>query len=319
MEVSNASMYDGATALTEAAIMASEAMKRKEILVAGSVHPESRKVLKTYAQFRDIKITEVKIEEGTIDQEDLRNKMNDNTAALLIQSPNFFGIIEDLASAGEIAHQNKSLFIVSADPISLAILKSPGELGADIVVGEGQALGNPLSFGGPYLGFFAAKEKWMRKLPGRIVGQTKDKEGRRGFVLTLQTREQHIRREKATSNICSNQGLNALAAAMYMTFLGKEGLREVATISAQKAHYAYDQLLNTGKFTPVFNKPFFKEFAVKSEQPVEELNAKLLKEHIIGGYSLVRDYTDIDGGWLISVTEKRTKEEIDKFVRKAAE
>ncbi|MDD2190749.1 MAG: aminomethyl-transferring glycine dehydrogenase subunit GcvPA [Eubacteriales bacterium] len=319
MEVSNASMYDGATALTEAAIMASEAMKRKEILVAGSVHPESRKILKTYAQFRDLKITEVRSEEGTIDQEDLRNKLNDNTAALLIQSPNFFGIIEDLASAGEIVHQNKSLFIVSADPISLAILKSPGELGADIVVGEGQALGNPLSFGGPYLGFFAAKEKWMRKLPGRIVGQTKDKEGIRGFVLTLQTREQHIRREKATSNICSNQGLNALAAAMYMTFLGKEGLREVAGLSAQKAHYAYGQLLNTGKFTPIFNKPFFKEFAVKSEQPVEGLNSKLLNEHIIGGYSLVRDYPGIDGGWLISVTEKRTKDEIDKFVRKAAE
>lgn len=318
MDVANASMYDGATALTEAAILATEALKRSEILVSASVHPESRQVLETYARFRDIAIVEVACRDGETDLEDLQNKLNKNTAAVLIQSPNFFGIVEDLASAAELAHSNDSLMIASVDPISLAILKSPGELGADIVVGEGQSLGNQLNFGGPYVGFFATKEKWMRKMPGRIVGQTVDKEGKRGFVLTLQTREQHIRREKATSNICSNQGLNALTASMYMTFLGKEGLREVAELSLQKAHYTYDQLIASGKFSPLFDKPFFKEFAIKSEEPVEALNARLLKDKFIGGYSLAKDYEELMAGWLISVTEKRTKEEIDEFVRRAA-
>lgn len=318
MDVSNASMYDGATALTEAAIMATEAVKRPEILVSNNVHPESRQVLKTYAQFRDIKVIEVDSKDGQTDLDDLKKKLNESTAAFLQQSPNFFGIIEDLALAGEIVHANNSLFVVSADPISLALLKSPGELGADIVVGEGQSLGNSLSFGGPYLGFFAAKEKWMRKMPGRIIGQTKDKEGKRGFVLTLQTREQHIRREKATSNICSNQGLNALTASMYMTFLGKEGMRQAAELCMQKAHYMYDELLKTEKFTPIFDKPFFKEFAVKSEEPVKELNNRLLKEKIIGGYSLSQDYPELEGDCLICVTEKRTKAEIDAFVRRAA-
>ncbi|HHU17468.1 MAG TPA: aminomethyl-transferring glycine dehydrogenase subunit GcvPA [Clostridiales bacterium] len=319
MDVSNASLYDGATALTEAAMMAVATSKRSEILISENVHPESRQVLKTYAKFRNFTVKEVSSIDGQIDPNDLRNKINDDTAAFLMQSPNFFGIIEDIVSASEITHNNKSLLIVSADPISMALLKSPGELGADIVVGEGQGLGNPISYGGPYLGFFATKEKWMRKVPGRIVGQTVDKEGRRGFVLTLQTREQHIRREKATSNICSNQGLNALAAAMYMTLLGKEGLREVAELSAQKAHYTYEQLLKTGKFTQVFDKPFFKEFAVKSEKEISELNSRLLEEKIIGGYALENDYPSLKGGWLISVTEKRTKDEIDYFVRKVVE
>ena len=192
-------------------------------------------------------------------------------------------------------------------------------MGADIVIGEGQSLGNPLNFGGPYLGFFAAKEKWMRKMPGRIVGQTVDKEGRRGFVLTLQTREQHIRREKATSNICSNQGLNALAATMYLTFLGKEGLKEVAELCLQKSHYTYDKLLSTGKFKQAFEKPFFKEFAVISQNPVEGLNRDLREEGYTGGYPLERSFPEMKNGWLICVTEKRTKDEIDYFVREAAE
>lgn len=319
MDVANASMYDGATALAEAAILASEALKRPEILVAENVHPESRQVLRTYTGFRNMQVVEVHCTEGQIDLDDLKDKLSDRTAAFLLQSPNFFGIIEDTASAEELVHVNKSLLIVSTDPISTAILKSPGELGADIVVGDGQALGNPLSYGGPYLGFFAVKEKWMRKIPGRIVGQTKDQEGRRGFVLTLQTREQHIRREKATSNICSNQGLNAMTAAMYLTFLGKEGLEEAAVLSLQKARYTYEQLLQTGKFKPLFKKPFFKEFAVRSDQPIDQLNDRLLKEKIIGGYSLEPAYPNLKGGWLISVTEKRTKAEIDHFVRKAAE
>ncbi len=319
MDVANASMYDGATALMEAAILAVDATKKTEVLVAANIHPESLQVLKTYAKFRDISVTEVGCPEGQIDLTELRGKLSENTAAVLLQNPNFFGIIEEVDRVAQLAHQSDSLLIVSADPISLALLKSPGELGADIVVGEGQSLGNQLNFGGPYLGFFAAKEKWMRKMPGRIVGQTVDKEGRRGFVLTLQTREQHIRREKATSNICSNQGLNALAATMYLTFLGKEGLKEVAELCLQKSHYTYDKLLSTGKFKPIFEKPFFKEFAVISQKPVDGLNRDLLEEGFIGGYSLERNFPEMKNGWLVSVTEKRTKDEINAFVREAAE
>ncbi len=319
MDVSNASMYDGATALTEAAIMACEATKRTEILIAKSVHPESRKVLNTYSKFRNMSIIEVGYKNGQIDIDDLKSKINDNTAALLLQSPNFFGIIEDIASVETLVHDNKSLLVVSADPISMAILESPGKLGADIVVGEAQALGTPISFGGPYLGFFATTEKLMRKMPGRIAGQTVDSNGKRGFVLTLQTREQHIRREKATSNICSNHALNALMSTMYLTVLGKEGLRKLANLCIQKAHYAYKELINTGKFTEVFTAPFFKEFVVKSNEAVDSLNDRLFKDKIIGGYSIEKDYDDINNGWLLAVTEKRSKEEIDLLVRKAVD
>lgn len=319
MAVSNASMYDGATALTEAAIMACESTKRTEILIAKSVHPESRKVLNTYSKFRNMSIVEVGYKNGQIDIDDLKSKINDNTAALLLQSPNFFGIIEDIASVEALVHDNKSLLVVSADPISMAILESPGKLGADIVVGEAQALGTPLSYGGPYLGFFATTEKLMRKMPGRIAGQTVDSNGKRGFVLTLQTREQHIRREKATSNICSNHALNALMATMYLTVLGKEGLRKLANLCIQKAHYAYNELINTGKFTEVFTAPFFKEFVVKSDEAVDSLNDKLFKDKIIGGYSIEKDYDEINNGWLLAVTEKRSKEEIDLLVRKAVD
>ncbi len=319
MDVSNASMYDGATALTEAAIMACEATKRTEILIAKSVHPESRKVLNTYSKFRNMSIVEIGYKNGQIDIDDLKSKINDNTAALLLQSPNFFGIIEDIASVEKLVHDNKSLLVVSADPISMAILESPGKLGSDIVVGEAQALGTPISFGGPYLGFFATTEKLMRKMPGRIAGQTVDSNGKRGFVLTLQTREQHIRREKATSNICSNHALNALMATMYLTVLGKEGLRKLANLCIQKAHYAYKELINTGKFTEVFTAPFFKEFVVKSNEAVDSLNDRLFKDKIIGGYSIEKDYDDINNGWLLAVTEKRSKEEIDLLVRKAVD
>ena len=316
MDVSNASMYDGASALAEAALMACQATRRSQVLVAKSVHPESKEVVNTYCRFRGVSVEEIGYSNGQVDIEGLEEKLTPDTAAVLVQSPNFFGIIESLQEIGDLAHRNKSLFIVSVDPISLALLKSPGELGADIVVGEGQALGNAISFGGPYLGFFAATEKLMRKMPGRIVGQTKDKFGNRGFVLTIQTREQHIRREKATSNICSNQALNALTATIYLTLLGKKGLQEVANLCLQKSHYAYKELLNTGKYSPLFTAPFFKEFAVKSAVPVDELNKQLLAEKVIGGYPLERSYPELAGGWLIAVTEKRTKEEIDSLVRK---
>lgn len=315
----NASMYDGATALTEAAIMAVEATKRNEVIVAKSVDPQYRDVLNTYAKFREIKVVEFEYKNGQIDSDDLQKKLNKNTAAVIIQSPNFFGVIEDVANINSIIHNNGSLLIMSVDPISLAILKSPGELGADIAVGEGQSLGNSLNFGGPYLGFMAVTEKLMRKMPGRIVGETVDKEGRRGFVLTLQTREQHIRREKATSNICSNQALNALAATMHLTFLGKEGLKEVANLCFQKSHYAYEKLISNGKFKPVFDAPFFKEFLVKSSEDVEQLNNRLLSEKIIGGYNIAQNYPELENGWLVAVTEKRTKDDIDNLVSKVGE
>lgn len=317
MDVANASMYDGASALAEAGLMACQATRRSEILVAKTVHPESREVINTYSSFREVQVKEVGYINGQVDLKDLAEKITPNTAAVIVQSPNFFGIIEQLKEIGELAHQNKSLFVVSADPISLALLKSPGELGADIVVGEGQALGNPISFGGPYLGFFATTEKLMRKMPGRVVGETKDKFGKRGFVLTIQTREQHIRREKATSNICSNQALNALTATMYLTLLGKEGLKEVASLCLNKSHYAFNQLVKTGEFSPQFTAPFFKEFVVKSKAPVAGLNKKLWADKIMGGYALGKDYPELADGWLIAVTEKRTRAEIDRLVGKA--
>jgi glycine dehydrogenase subunit 1 len=319
LPVANASMYDGATALTEAAIMACDATKRTEILIASSVHPESRQVLDTYAKFRDMTVVEIAYNNGQVDLEDLKSKINKNTAAVIVQSPNFFGIIEDVEAVVAIAHENKSLLVVSADPISLAVLKSPGELGADIAVGDGQPLGNSLSFGGPYLGFMAVTDKLMRKMPGRIVGQTTDEQGNRGFVLTLQTREQHIRREKATSNICSNQALNALQATIYLTLMGKEGLKKVAELCFSKSHYAYDQMIGTGKFSPVFTAPFFKEFAVQSSEEISRLNDRLLENGFIGGYDMGKKYPEYKNVWLVAVTEKRTKQEINEFARKAGE
>lgn len=316
MEVANASMYDGATALVEAVTMACQATRRNEVLVAKTVHPESKEVLSTYGRFNGSKSVEISYDNGKVDLADLEKKISTNTAAVVIQTPNFFGVIESLKEVGELAHKHKALFIVSVDPISLSILEAPGKLGADIVVGEGQSLGNPLSFGGPYLGFFATNKKFMRKMPGRIVGETTDISGDRGFVLTIQTREQHIRREKATSNICSNQALNALAATVYLTILGKQGLKEVANLCLQKAHYAFDRLIQSGKFEPVFKAPFFKEFVVSSKTPVEQLNKNLLNEKIIGGFQLEKRYPEISNSWLVAVTEKRTKEEIDNLVRK---
>jgi len=317
MDIANASMYDGASALAEAMLLACQSQKRQEVLVARTVHPESREVLKTYAKFRGLTVREVGYLDGQLNIQELKETVTSDTAAIIVQNPNFFGTMESLGEIGEIAHNNKALFIVSADPISLGILKSPGELGADIVVGEGQSLGNPLNFGGPYLGFFAVKEKLLRKIPGRIVGETKDKNGNRSFTLTIQTREQHIRREKATSNICSNQALNALAATIYLTLLGKQGLKEVALLSLQKSHYAFEQLTSHDNFSPVFSSPFFKEFVIQSVVSPQELNRKLLDHKIIGGYPLEQTYPELTNGWLVAVTEKRTKEEIDSFVLKA--
>lgn len=316
MDVANASMYDGATALAEAASLAIGATKRSKVLVARSVHPESRAVLRTYTGFRGEEMEEFGIIDGKVDLEDLKNRLDDNTAAVIVQTPNFFGVIESLKAIGELAHEGKALFIVSCDPFSLSLLKAPGSLGADIAVGEGQSLGGQMNFGGPTLGFMAAKNALLRRMPGRIVGETTDGRGRRGFVLTIQTREQHIRREKATSNICSNQALNALAATIYLSVMGKEGLREAANLCVQKTNYAMEQLTATDLFKREFTAPFVKEVVLRYGGDIEELNRSLLKEGILGGYNLGKAYPELENCWLLAVTEKRTKSEIDTLVGK---
>ncbi|NLC67867.1 MAG: aminomethyl-transferring glycine dehydrogenase subunit GcvPA [Clostridiaceae bacterium] len=317
MDVSNASMYDGATAAAEAILLACNLKKKKKALVSRSIHPETREVIRTYAAYNDIEIMEVSFsEEGITDEKDLEGKFTNDFAALIVQSPNFFGSIEDMDNMGRITKARDALFIAVVDPVSLAILKPPAEYGADIAVGEGQSLGNSLSFGGPYLGFFAATRELARRMPGRIVGQTTDTSGNRGFVLTLQAREQHIRREKATSNICTNQALNALAATIHLVVMGRRGLRDVANLCIQKTHYAYETLLGTGKFAPAFQAPFFKEFTLcvkDGNLSVSEINRRLLEEKIIGGYELGKKYENLKNAWLVAVTEKRTKEEIDRL------
>ncbi|MDD3705482.1 MAG: aminomethyl-transferring glycine dehydrogenase subunit GcvPA [Clostridiaceae bacterium] len=313
MDVTNASMYDGATACVEAAMMAVENARRSSIIVSRTVHPEVRAVLKSYMRFRDVEVIEADMADGITDVEKLKSLVEAGTAGVIVQNPNFFGIIEDLTEIEKMVHSNKALLIDYVDPISLGILKSPGESGVDIVAGEGQSLGNSLSFGGPYLGFLATTSKLMRKMPGRIVGQSEDVDGKRAFVLTLQAREQHIRRYKATSNICSNQGLNALTAAIYMTTMGKQGLKEVAEQSTKKAHYAMKQLTGSGKYKLMFNKPFFKEFAVIGETASCKVNDELLKHNILGGFELDKEYPELKNSLLICVTEKRTKAQIDKL------
>ncbi|HYE82289.1 MAG TPA: aminomethyl-transferring glycine dehydrogenase subunit GcvPA [Clostridia bacterium] len=315
MDVTNASMYDGATACVEAAMMAVENARRSLVIVSKTVHPEVRRVLKSYMRFRDVEVVEADMADGVTDVEKLKALVEAGTAGVIVQNPNFFGIVEDLTEIEKIVHANKAVLIDYVDPISLGILKSPGESGVDIAVGEGQSLGNTMSFGGPYLGFLATTSKLMRKMPGRIVGQSEDVDGKRAFVLTLQAREQHIRRYKATSNICSNEGLNALMATIYMTTLGKKGLKEVAEQSTKKAHYAMQQLTKGGSFKLLFNKPFFKEFAVAGAAPGSKVNDELLKQNILGGFELEREYPELKNGLLLCVTEKRTKEQIDKLAQ----
>ncbi|MDF2680693.1 MAG: gcvPA [Brevibacillus sp.] len=315
MEVANSSMYDGATSLAEAAMMAAGHTGKKRVIVSRAVHPEARGVLKTYAYGQNVELVEVGMNsEGVTDTQALEALINDNTAAVIVQYPNFFGNVEDLSVVESIAHGNGALLITSSNPLALGVLEAPGKLGADIVVGDMQPFGIPASFGGPHCGYFATTTKLMRKMPGRIVGQTKDENGKRGFVLTLQAREQHIRREKATSNICSNQALLALAAAITMTALGKQGVQEMAMMNLQKAHYA-KQALQAKGLEIVFTSPFFNEFAVKLSQPVADVNKKLLGAGIIGGYDLGMDYPELAGHMLLAVTELRTKEEIDQLAQ----
>ena len=316
MDIANASMYDGATAAVEACIMAVGKTRRNKIVVPKTVHPETRQILKTYLQFKDVEVVEVDYdrEYGTTDLNKLKEVVGEETACILVQNPNFFGVIEDVDEIGSIARDNKAMYVMSVNPITLSILKSPGEVGADIAVGDAQPLGNSLNFGGPYVGFLAIKSGLIRKMPGRVVGQTVDADGKRCYALTLQTREQHVRREKATSNICSNQGLNALIASIYLATMGKKGYQEVAMQNMQKSHYAYKKFDESKNFDQVFKGKFFNEFVVKSPMPVDELNEKLLENKILGGYDLGKDYEELKGCVLMCVTEKRTAKEIDNLV-----
>ena len=316
MDIANASMYDGATAAVEGCLLAISKTRRKKVVVGRTVHPETREILKTYLQFKDCEVVEVDYdrEMGTTDLNKLKEVVDDNTACVLLQNPNFFGMIEDVDEVGQIAHDKKSMYVLSVNPITLSILKSPGEVGADVAVGDAQVLGNELNFGGPYVGFLAIKSGLIRKMPGRVVGQTVDKDGNRCYCLTLQTREQHVRREKATSNICSNQGLCALNASIYMATMGKKGYEEVAMQNMQKSHYAAKKISESGKFEPLFKGKFFNEFVVKSPVKVEDLNNELLKNKILGGYDLGKDYPELSGCTMICVTEKRTADEINKLI-----
>jgi glycine dehydrogenase subunit 1 len=314
MDVANSSMYDGGTALAEAAMLSAGHTKRKTIVVSSAVHPEFRDVLKTYAKGQYLEVVEVPVKDGVTDVEALKGLVNEEVAAVIVQYPNFFGRIEPLKELEEIIHANKAMFVVSSNPLSLGVLTPPGKFGADIVIGDAQPFGIPTAFGGPHCGYFAVTTKLMRKVPGRLVGQTVDDQGRRGFVLTLQAREQHIRREKATSNICSNQALNALAASVAMTALGKKGAREIAAANMQKAQYAKNIFKENG-FEVAYDGHSFNEFVIKLNKPVKEMNQKLLQKGIIGGYDLGRDYSELSNHMLIAVTEQRTKEEIDTFVK----
>lgn len=318
MDVANSSMYDGGTALAEAAMLSAGHTKRKKIIVSGAVHPESREVLKTYAKGQYLEVIEVPVNNGVTDIEALKEVANEEIAAVIVQYPNFFGRIEPLKELEEIIHANKSLFVVSSNPLSLGVLTPPGKFGADIVIGDAQPFGIPTAFGGPHCGYFAVTTKLMRKVPGRLVGQTTDDQGRRGFVLTLQAREQHIRRDKATSNICSNQALNALAASVAMTALGKKGVREMAAANLQKAHYAKMAFKEAG-FEVVYDGHSFNEFVVNLNKPVKEINQKLLQKGIIGGYDLGRDYPELANHMLVAVTEQRSKEEIDTLVKEVGD
>lgn len=316
MDIANASMYDGATAAVEGCLLAVSKTRRKKVVVGKTVSPETRKILKTYLQFNDCEVVEVNYDEesGMTNLNELEEIVDDNTACVLLQNPNFFGVIEDIDKVGQIAHDKKAMYVLSVNPITLGVLKSPGEVGADVAVGDAQPLGNSLNYGGPYVGFLAIKSGLIRKMPGRVVGQTIDKNGERCYCLTLQTREQHVRREKATSNICSNQGLCALNSAIYMATMGKKGYEEVAIQNMQKSHYASKKISEMSKFKPLFKGKFFNEFVVKLPVSVDKLNEKLLDNNILGGYDLSKDYPELSNCTMICVTEKRSKDEIDKLI-----
>ncbi len=316
MDCTNASLYDGSTAAAEAMFMAiGNAKKKNTVLISQTVNPRIIEVVKTYAKYRGINVIEIAEKDGITDKADMQNKLSSgDVAGVIVSSINYYGIIEDYAGYSEAIHNEKALFIMTCDPSALAVLKTPAEWGADIACGDGQSLGMPLGYGGAYVGFLACKKDLLRKLPGRICGATTDVDGKRAFVLTLQAREQHIRREKANSNICSNQSLMALYVTIYMSLMGKTGLQKVNELSYSGAHYLYDQLIATGKFKPAFDKPFLKEFAVKTTVNIDGMTKKLLDNSIMGGIALGKYKKGMDDCLLFCVTEKRSKEDIDKLV-----
>ena len=309
MDISNASMYDGTTACAEAMMMAVAAGKKQnKVLVSGALDPKTRQVLDTYALHHGIELETIPVKEGLTDLTALGSQLSPgNVAGVIVQQPNVYGIVEDFTGFAEACHDHKSLFIIDSIAADLAVLKTPGEWGADIAVGDGQSLGIPMQWGGPYVGFMCCTEKLIRKMPGRIVGMTNDNRGQRAFVLTLQAREQHIRRQKATSNICSNQSLMALWVTIYMSLMGKQGLKEAAERSYAGAHYLCDRLLATGRFRLTFDQPFFNEFFVGYDGDIDTLYQRFIDAGFLGGVKF-------ENGLLFAVTEKRTKEEIDNLV-----
>lgn len=315
MDVSNASMYDGPTAAAEAMMMAVACTKRKtRVLLSETLLPHVRKVVETYAKFHNVQLGYIPMKDGQTGLEPMEEELaKGDVAGVIVPSLNRFGIVEDLTGFAEAVHEAKAIAVEYCDPSALAIVRTPGEWGFDIAVGDGQSLGIPMCFGGPYVGFMACRKDYVRKMPGRIVGQTQDADGKRCFVLTLQAREQHIRREKATSNICSNQSLMALYVTVYMSLMGKEGLAKVNSLSSAGAHYLYEELLKTGKFEPVFDKPFLKEFVLKPLVPVEKLQQKLLEEGFFGALATEEGYVSF------CVTEKRTRAEVDSLVEAVKE
>jgi glycine dehydrogenase subunit 1 len=314
MDVSNASMYDGATATAEAMFMATNVRKRQKILISKTVNPNIINVVKTYAKYRDFTVDFVDEVDGVTSLEDFKNKNSKEYAGLIVQSPNFYGIIEDFTGYREVLDETKGLFIFNADISTLSLLKSPAEYGADIAVGDAQALGVPMQYGGPFIGYLATTKKLMRKMPGRICGVTEDTDGKRAFVLTLQAREQHIRREKANSNICSNQSLLALFVTIYAAVMGKKGIKEAQHKSYNATHYLYEKVIALPKFKKVYDQPFFKDCLVQSELDPKELSDKLVEEGILGPLHLGKFDKEKEGYFLFSATEKRTKKEIDKLV-----
>ena len=315
MYVANASMYDGGSALAEAMLMAHAATGRKKFVFSNAVHPNYRRILRTYSHGLSLASVDVDATaKGVTEIAAVTAAIDNDTAAIIVQHPNFFGNLESVHELAELAHRHEALFIVSVDPISLAILEPPGKYGADIVVGEGQCFGGSLNYGGPYLGIFATTEKNIRRMPGRIAGVTVDAQGRRGFALTLQTREQHIRREKATSNICTNQALLATAATIYLSLMGKQGLRDVAEHSTQKAHYLAEQINGVSGCRLAFAEPFFKEFVVKLPKTASQVIASLIEKKILAGINLGQFYPGMKDHMLVAVTEKRTRTEMDGLV-----
>lgn len=314
MEVANASMYDGATAFAEAALMAVRITKRRRVLVSGAVHPEWLETLRTYVEGGAAVVEAVQSREGVTEAKALTSALADDVAAVMVASPTFFGTLEDVPAIAAATHSAGALLVLGANPILLGVLESPAAQGADIAVAEGQPLGNPMSFGGPGLGMFACRQEHLRQMPGRVAGRTVDVDGRPGFVLTFSTREQHIRREKATSNICSNHALNALAAAVYLSAVGSEGLAGIARSCISKAHYFADALVATGRFAREFAAPFGHEFTLRYRGDVAAMQSAMLERGFLAGLDLGRTSSDLAGLVLFAVTEKRTRVEIDRFV-----